>query len=366
MIDTKEFLNFLKRKKIRFFTGVPDSVLKNFLNEVSKNKSILNITAVNEGSAIALAIGNYLSSKKLPLVYLQNSGLSNAINPLISIASKSVYSIPMLLIIGWRGAPGLVDEPQHMAKGRITKDLLYRLNIRNITLKKKNDFSKISKLISYSKKKKLPVAILIKNGTFTKSKKVKIKDSKKTILRSLFIIELLKKINSNDRIISTTGYTSRELNQIRKLYSLNKGKDFYMVGGMGHSAGVALGYSFSSKNKIFCLDGDGSMLMHLGSIFTAGKYKKKNYRYILLNNNSHESVGGQSTNSEYIDFKKLSESLNFKKYYLINNSQNIKKIINNFIKNDGPNFLEVKIKNKSIENLGRPKNLKKILSNFQG
>jgi len=364
MLNSKDLLILFKKKKINFFTGVPDSVLKNFLHVVSKEKKISHLVAVNEGSAVALAIGNYLNTKRVPLVYMQNSGLGNAINPIVSLADRKVYSVPMILLIGWRGSPGLKDEPQHIAKGKITKKLLSNLNIKNIVLRSKRDFTKISKLIDYSKNKLVPVAILIKNGLFKNEKKITVKKSKGLIKRSLFIIELLKNIKIKDKIISTTGYTSRELNQLRKNHQMKKGSDFYMVGGMGHTASVALGYSIKSKDKIFCLDGDGSLLMHMGSITTVSNYSKKNYRYILLNNNSHESVGGQNTNSEKIDFKKLSDSLGFAKYFLIEKPQAIKKTLLQFMKKSGPSFLEVRIKSESINNLSRPKDLEKLKKLF--
>ena len=184
------------------------------------------------------------------------------------------------------------------------------------------------------------------------------------IKRSLFIIELLKNIKIKDKIISTTGYTSRELNQLRKNHQMKKGSDFYMVGGMGHTASVALGYSIKSKDKIFCLDGDGSLLMHMGSITTVSNYSKKNYRYILLNNNSHESVGGQLTNASGIDFNKFRDSIGYRNYYKIENQNNIKKIIKRFISSKGPSLLEVKIKNGSLKNLSRPENLLSIKEKF--
>jgi len=306
-----------------------------------------------------------LGSKKIGLTYLQNSGLGNAINPLISIAEKTVYSIPVILLIGWRGAPGTKDEPQHIAKGKITKKLLSNLKIKNILVRSRRDFKSVTKLINYSKKNKIPVALLIKNNTFRSNNTNKINNLKNSILRSTFLLNLLKSIRSEDKIISTTGYTSRELNQLRENNNIKKGKDFYMVGGMGHTASLALGLSIKVKNKtIICLDGDGSMLMHMGSIATVASYGKKNLKYIVLNNNAHESVGGQRTNIKNIDLKVFSKSLGFKKYFLINNKTNIRKKINTFLKSKGPNFLEVIIKSESIDNLGRPKNLKNIIRQF--
>lgn len=365
MINPKELSNFLLKKKINFYSGVPDSVLKDFLSCINQNKTITNITCANEGAAVSLTIGNYLGSKKLGLVYFQNSGLGNAINPLISIADKSVYSIPMVLLIGWRGSPNSNDEPQHMAKGKITKSLLKLLDIKHSVIENKKDFKKIEKLIKFSRTKKRPVAILIENKVFSKFKKVKVKDFNKSINRSDFLISLLKNVNNKDKIISTTGYTSRELNKIRKDHKIKKAKDFYMVGGMGHCSSVALGCSLVNDNKIICLDGDGSLLMHMGSIATIGFYSKNNFKYILLNNNSHESVGGQITNISNMNLKLFSKSLGYKKYFLLSKRNETKNLIKSFLKCDGPVFLEVKIRiNKSENKLPRPKDLLKVKKDF--
>ena len=363
MTISKSLISLFKKKKISFFTGVPDSVLKNFLSLAYSEKKINHIVATSEGSAVGLAIGNYLTSGKLSLVYLQNSGLGNAINPLISVADKKVYSIPLVLLIGWRGAPNTKDEPQHMTKGKITKKLLSNLNIPTLEITSKTSMIKISKFIDKSTNQEKPVAILVKNGVLEKEKKISTKNNH-NISRSNFILHLLKILRTNDRVISTTGYTSREVNQLRNQNKLYKGKDFYMVGGMGHSASVALGCSLNVKNKIICLDGDGSSLMHLGSIFTAANFGKKNYKYILLNNQAHQSVGGNRTYSEQINFKNLSLSLGFKNYFKIDNKKDLKKIINKFYKSNGPDFMEVKINNETLPNLKRPKDFIKIKKNF--
>ena len=361
MVEVEKFYNKLN-KKIDFYTGVPDSVLKEFsicLEAKKKNHYI----ATNEGSAVALAIGNYLTTKKIGLVYMQNSGLGNAINPLISIAEKTVYSIPMVLLVGWRGAPGYKDEPQHIAKGKVTLKILDNLKIKYIVLNNNSDLKNINQLINYAKVNSVPVCILIKPKTLKSNKKEKKILNNHKLIREIFLINLMNKIGKKDRLITTTGYTSREMFQIRKEHNLKKGKDFYMVGGMGHSSMVALGCSINSKQKIICIDGDGSLLMHMGGLASIGAYAKKNLMYILLNNNCHESVGGQKTISKELNFKKISDGLNFNKYELIKNDNDINKL-DKFLKQKGPCFLEVRIKNMSIKNLSRPKNLKQIKANF--
>jgi len=364
MILVENLVKHLKKNKIDFFTGVPDSILKSFSSHLESYSHKKHVIAANEGSATSIGIGHYLSTKKVSCVYMQNSGLSNAMNPLISIAGKMVYSIPLFLLIGWRGSPKKPDEPQHLAKGRITQNLLKLLNIDHCILRKESDLKKLKKLIKKAYKKQSVVACLIEKDTLiSKKKKIK-KNSDNFILRADFIRKFLDSAPRKCKIVSTTGYTSRELMEVRKFKKNSKGKDFYMVGGMGHASSVALGYALNSKKQTFCLDGDGSVLMHLGPLRTIGFLKEKNFKHIILNNNSHESVGGQTTTAGGIDFKKLSSSLGYKSYYKISNYKEIKAILNKFFKAKGPVLLEVKIKNGSLKNLSRPKNLITIKQNF--
>ena len=365
MIYVEKLFNTLNKNNVNFFTGVPDSILKNFsiyLKNFNLNK---HIVASNEGSAVSIGIGYYLSTKKIPCIYLQNSGLSNAMNPLISVANKDVYAVPLLLLIGWRGSPKMPDEPQHKVKGKITLKLLKLLKINFCILKNEKDLFKLKKLITKAKNNNKIVACLVEKNILKIQKKIKNKKIKSSlILRSEFITEFLKLIKNKSRIISTTGYTSRELMELRKKLKIIKGKDFYMVGGMGHSSSVALGYAINSKKEIYCLDGDGSILMHLGSLRTIGYLKKNNYKHIVLNNNSHESVGGQLTTAAGINFKKLSSSLGYKNFYIIRSKNELISNLKKFINSKGPSLLEVKIRNGSFPNLLRPENLIKIKENF--
>ena len=362
MIKIESLVNILKKNNSNFFTGVPDSVLKELSIYLKNKNSKQHIIASNEGAAVSIGIGHYLSTRKIPCIYMQNSGLSNALNPLISIANKKVYSIPLILIIGWRGSPRAKDEPQHNVKGKITINLLKLLNIKYTIIRKNNDLTKFNKLIKVAKKKNNIVACLIEQGTL--KKKINKKEIFYNLNKELFLKTLLESVEKKTKIISSTGYNSRELIYLRDKYDLNNSKDFYMVGGMGHTASVALGYSLFTNKKTICVDGDGSFLMHLGSIKTAGTFAQKNFKYILLNNNSHDSVGGQNTFANNIDFEKLSKSLGFTKYDCIKNKVNLKINIKNFLKGNTLNFLEVKISNSNIKKLPRPKNLIKIKNLF--
>ena len=364
MIKVNNLLKMLKKNGINFYTGVPDSILKDFSSGLRNIGKKNHIIASNEGSAISLGIGHYLSTQKVPCIYMQNSGLSNALNPLISIANKNVYSIPLVLIIGWRGSPRIKDEPQHNVKGKITRDILNLLKIKYTIIRSEKDLNKFNKQIKVIKKNKSIVACLIERGTLKKNKqKIKKKDYY-SLNKELFLKTLLESLDKKTKIIASTGYNSRELIYIRKKYKFKNSKDFYMVGGMGHASSVALGYSLSNKRKTICIDGDGSFLMHMGSIKTAGTFANQNFKYILLNNNSHDSVGGQSTFANDIDFEKFSKSVGFKNFYCIDNPKNLKKKIKKFLNRNNLSFLEVKVANSKIKNLPRPVDLTKIKNQF--
>tara|TARA_B110000027_G_C16033162_1_gene261835 strand:- start:62 stop:952 length:891 start_codon:yes stop_codon:yes gene_type:complete len=294
---------------------------------------------------------------------MQNSGLSNALNPLISIAHEKVYSIPLILIIGWRGSPRLKDEPQHNVKGKITERILKLLNIKYTIIRNNRDLKKFDRQIKIAKKNNSIVACLIEQGTFEKTIKID-KNYFYKLDKEIFLKTLLQITKKNTKIISSTGYNSRELMYLRDKFKIINTSNFYMVGGMGHTASVALGYSLSNKKETLCIDGDGSLLMHLGAIKTAGSFANKNFKYILLNNNSHDSVGGQNTHANEVNFEKLSKSLGFKKFYSIKNDINLKNNIQKFLKESKLSFLEVKVSNSKIKNLPRPADLIKIKKLF--
>ena len=366
MIKINEIIKVLKKNNVDFFTGVPDSILKSLSSYLEKNNKKKHIIATNEGSAIAIGIGHYLSTENLPVIYLQNSGLGNIVNPVVSIAHKKVYGIPMLLFVGWRGAPNLSDEIQHKVQGRITLDLLNLIGIKYCIINNKNFAKQLTNILRHSKKNKQPVACLFKKGdlqAYEKENFFKQRISNKLIRRENFLKKFIS-LNKNYKVVATTGFTSRELYQIREKYNTKLGNDFYMVGGMGHTSMVAFGYSMFSNKKVVCLDGDGSFLMHLGSAGVIARHAKKNYKYILLNNGCHESVGGQPTIASNINIKKFSNSLGYKNYYLLSKESNINSTLKRFLKSKGPSFLEVKIRKGSLKKLLRIKNLKKIKKAF--
>jgi len=358
-INPIDFYNTLVKNEINFFTGVPDSLLKEFCltvdDNVSNNKHIIG---VNEGSSIAIGAGYYLSTGSLPLIYLQNSGLGNAINPMLSLCDKDVYSIPMIIMIGWRGEPGIKDEPQHLKQGKIQTELLDIMGIPYYIISSDDSvgFKKIiDNSIIHAKKSKSPIALLIKKGTFKKyGKKNKVIEKYKMTRENTLKI-ILNKLSEDYIVVSTTGKTSREIFEIRRNNNQSHKQDFLTVGSMGHCSSIAFGIALSKPNqKVLCIDGDGALLMHLGSMATISSYRLKNFKYILMNNEVHESVGGQDTAAKHINLSNVIKSISSTKVHEVNNSNDLLKNLDEFLISDGPSFMEVKIKPGSRSDLGRP------------
>lgn len=365
MIKAESFLNLLIKNDIKFYCGIPDSLLKSFCKVLETKFNRKNhIIAANEGGAIGLAIGYNLSTNKVPLVYMQNSGLGNSINPLISLVDKKIYSIPMILLIGWRGCPGEKDEPQHLVQGKITIDILKMLKINHIIIDKSSTIhskkKEIQELVSIAKLKKKPVAIVVKKNTFGdyaisyKKNKILSHDNNH---REGYIKKLLQIFdNKKIFIIATTGFTSRELYEVKKLNNIDNSNDFLVIGGMGHANQIALSIALNKKNKkIICLDGDGSLLMHLGSLAICGSYKLNNFIHIVFNNGAHLSVGGQKTVAKNLTLSKLAKDVGYLNSYTVKDINSFAKLLNKIGKINSKVFIELKVNSNFRENIGRPK-----------
>ncbi|MBU0528491.1 phosphonopyruvate decarboxylase, partial [bacterium] len=344
--------------KVDFFTGVPDSLLKQLCLCIDTNvSSDKHIIAANEGNAVALATGYHLGTGKMALVYMQNSGLGNAINPLLSLADPEVYSIPMLILIGWRGEPGVKDEPQHIKQGKVQLDLLDAMNLPYDIISA-NDTEwqqKITKGIEIAISENRPYAIVVKKGTFEKYDVVENKVETELMMREEALEILLKHIPNDAVIVSTTGKTSREIFEIREKNNEPHFKDFLTVGSMGHCSSIALGIALAQpKRKVICIDGDGAFLMHLGALATVGKIQLSNFYHILMNNFVHESVGGQRTAIDSIDVQGIVKSANYKNIISIDTNGELLKNLPEVFKNNGPSFVEIKLKPGSRADLGRP------------
>jgi phosphonopyruvate decarboxylase len=358
MIKANFFYDSLKRNGVDFFTGVPDSLLKDFCSYVSDNSSTENhIISANEGGGIALAMGHYLATNKVPLVYMQNSGFGNIINPLLSLADRKVYSIPMVLLIGWRGEPGVKDEPQHVKQGEVSETLLKTLDIPYVIIsdKTENIDKVISGAIMKAEENNEPFAILVRKGTF---EPYALKNKLATnfdLNRESAIIKASDLLNDSDIVVATTGKTSRELFEYRAGKTAGHQRDFLTVGGMGHANQIALGIAIAKpKRTVYCFDGDGAALMHTGSLGIIGELKPKNFKHIIFNNGAHDSVGGQPTIGFNIDFCKIAESFNYKKTFKIKNVEEFDSIYSQFKTEEGPCLLEILINKGARNNLGRP------------
>ena len=355
MTSPKLFLNTLKMNKVDFFVGVPDSLLKN-LSDYMSMKNCKNIITANEGTALSIAAGYNIATNKIALVYLQNSGLGNLINPLLSLTDKNVFKIPAIILVGWRGEPNTKDEPQHFAQGQVTEKIIKIIKKKTFILdgNEKNDLKKVINAINYCKRAQEITFILVKKNTFSKITNYKF-NSKYLVSKERALNLIINNLNNNYRIISTTGTISRQLFELRKEKKQGHKKDLMIVGSMGHASQIALGIAMNSKKKIICIDGDGSLLMHMGGLATIGRLNLKNFIYVLLNNGCHESVGGQPTGGFEINFRKIAKACNFKH---ISNILDTKKKIEKYFKRKivlkGSLFVEIRINTLLKKNLPRP------------
>ncbi len=359
MLDPKDFIKFLNKTGINFFCGVPDSCVYPFVKNLKKNYVL-----ANEGTAVSFATGYYLSTKKVPLIYLQNSGLGNATDPITNLISKEIYNLPAILLIGWRGHPKFKDEKQHIVQGKILKKTLTSFGIKFQELINKKSLPKIKELIKFSKKKSRVVAILVNKKTFDDSKIIKKQYNSYNLKRSDVLLELLSQSSKSDKFFSSVGYNSRELYQLSIEKNISR-KIFYLIGAMGHTAAVALGSNLFDKNNrnTICVDGDGSFLMHMGSLVNSGNLSKKNFKYLMLKNDKHESVGNIDLKFN-MDFEKFSKAIGFKGFILTKNKKNLKKDIKKFLNYKGSVFHVAYVKNKTLDNLLRVRNINQIKEKF--
>ena len=372
MIKTKLFYDKLSNLGIDFFTGVPDSLLKDICSYITDTTpSERNIIAANEGGAVGLAIGYAMAKSKIPLVYMQNSGFGNTINPLLSLADTKVYGIPMLLLVGWRGEPGIKDEPQHVKQGEVSETLLKTLNLPySIISKDSEDFSNVlTNAVDVMKNQNTPYVILVKKGTFEKYKLKSEKVTNYDLNREGAIKKVINKISKKDIVVSTTGKTSREVFEFREEIGDGHEKDFLTVGGMGHANQIALGLAIGKPNRnVYCIDGDGAVLMHTGSLGMIGDIAPANLKHIIINNGAHDSVGGQPTIGFDIDFRKIAEGFNYKQTFQIKTIIEFDKVFESFKKSIGPSLLEIIVNKGAREDLGRPtvspKDNKKAFEHF--
>ncbi|OGZ33189.1 MAG: phosphonopyruvate decarboxylase [Candidatus Portnoybacteria bacterium RBG_13_40_8] len=357
MLKNNELISLLIKKDLTFVTGVPCSIFKDFLIYINDTGKLNHVPATSEGEACAIASGYYLATKKIPMVYMQNSGLGNSINPLTSLLDKAIYGIPALLLISWRGEPGKKDEPQHIKMGRITLKLLKTLSIPFSFLPpdQVKAAKEIEKAKLYLKKNGSPYAIIVKKETIESCQSKAEEKNIYSLTREEAIKIILANLKGDEAIISTTGKTSRELFECREIKKQNHRTDFYVVGSMGCSAGIALGIALTKpRKKIFIFDGDGSVLMKMGTLATIGHFLPKNLFHIIFDNNTYDSTGGQKTVSNSADFSRIALACGYKSAKIATTQKELVNFVKTIKFQKCPSMLIVKIKRGSRKNLGRP------------
>jgi len=358
MITPAFFYQYLFSKSIEFYAGVPDSLLKKFCAYLTANTDGHNhIIAANEGAAIGLAAGYHLATGQIPVVYMQNSGLGNTVNPLLSLMDKEVYNIPVLLLIGWRGEPGVKDEPQHIKQGKVTCELLETMGIRYEIMETDETAlaTQLEHIVPTIQASHEPHALIVRKNSFADYTPPQERETFFELSREDAIQEIAAGLNDTEIIVSTTGMISRELFEYRETASQGHERDFLTVGSMGHASQIALGIALQRpERKIFCFDGDGAAIMHLGSWGIIGQTGATNYHHIVFNNGAHDSVGGQPTVGLQINFRAIASACGYKTTLSISTRNELKEVMTHLDKYDKPLLLEIKVRKGARKNLGRP------------
>ena len=361
MIKPSFFYDTLKDFGMDFYAGVPDSLLKNLCAYITDHADAAhNIIAANEGAAVGLAAGHYLATDQPACVYMQNSGEGNIINPLASLTDPDVYNIPVLLLIGWRGRPGVHDEPQHVKQGKVTTGLLNVMGVNYEVLSKEED--KAAKQIEKAAKalaNKEVFALVIEKDTFEDYKLQNVEVNDLTMSREEAIQTVAAALGEKDCIVSTTGMISRELFEYRAAMNQGHERDFLTVGSMGHASQIALGIALAQpERRVWCFDGDGAAIMHMGSMAIVANKAPKNYVHVVFNNGAHDSVGGQPTVGLKIDLPTVAKAVGYPRTYNVSSKEELEKLLtSSFLHRtscDGPILLEIKVKRGNRKDLGRP------------
>ncbi len=361
MIRPEYFIEKLRENDIDCFAGVPDSLLKNMCAYITDHfDAAHNIIAANEGAAVGLAVGHYLATGKPACVYMQNSGEGNIINPLASLTDQEVYNIPVLLLIGWRGRPGVHDEPQHVKQGKVTTGLLNVMGINYEVLAKEEDKAEkqITKALKALQNKEV-FALVIEKDTFEDYKLQNVEKNDLTMSREEAIQTVAAALGAKDCIVSTTGMISRELFEYRAAMNQGHERDFLTVGSMGHASQIALGIALAQpERRVWCFDGDGAAIMHMGSMAIVANKAPKNYVHVVFNNGAHDSVGGQPTVGLKIDLPAVAKALGYKATISVDSKAELEKELSTLNSQlstiGGPILLEVKVKKGNRKDLGRP------------
>ena len=354
-----EFIDVLENAfGVEFYAGVPDSLLSPFTGEIVNKYGVSDkhIVAANEGNATGLAAGYHLATGKIPCVYMQNSGQGNMLNPYASLLAPEVYKIPCVFVIGWRGEPGTKDEPQHVFQGEITQSLMEMLTIQTLIVRKDTTAQELDVALKNFKQLLEDgkcVAFIVEKGALTIENPVKYSNSY-TMQREDALREIVKGIGE-DIVVSTTGKASRELFEIREQNGQSHQYDFLTVGSMGHSSSIALSIALNKKEKkVWCIDGDGAALMHMGAMAVIGANAPENLVHIVINNESHETVGGMPTVAGKIDFAKIAVGCGYRKVLSASNVQEVARAVEEAKGTEELTLIEIKAALGARGDLGRP------------
>jgi phosphonopyruvate decarboxylase len=358
MIRPEYFIDTLGAHGIDLFAGVPDSLLKNICAYISDHLDERhNIITANEGGAIGLAVGYHLATGRIGCVYMQNSGEGNIINPLASLTDKEVYNIPVLLLIGWRGRPGVHDEPQHIKQGKVTMALLDTMGIAYAVLSKEEEEAgkQIAKAVDHMRETNEVYAMIVEKDTFEPYTLQNVRMNKLSFGREEAIQTVAASLDGKDVIVSTTGMISRELFEYRTGKGEGHERDFLTVGSMGHASQIALGIALEQPNRrIWCFDGDGAVIMHMGGMAIIAEKAPKNFVHVVFNNGAHDSVGGQPTVGLDIDLCAVAKAVGYRAAFSADNREDLLAVLSRIKKLDGPVFMQVCVKKGNRKDLGRP------------
>lgn len=370
MLHAEDFLNALMNEQIKFFVGIPDSLLKElcacFSDTLPPDQHLI---AANEGGAIGLAIGHYLATQHPALVYMQNSGLGNVVNPIASLADPQVYGIPMLLVIGWRGEVAesgeqMHDEPQHVKQGQVTLSQLDVLDIpyQILSVETLTAHAQIKALLTKSVERQGPVALVVRKQSFAPYKMLETNSQPIATLsdklpklesREHMIKHIVSLLPPDVAVVATTGMTSRELFEYRKSQQTGHGRDFLTVGGMGHASQIACGIALAQPDRqVVCIDGDGAMLMHMGSLTISAQ--QSNLLHIVLNNGAHDSVGGQPTVAATLTLSEIASAAGYAQVFNVFGTEDLKTVMQQTLQSGKSSFIEVLCRKGARADLGRP------------
>jgi phosphonopyruvate decarboxylase len=359
-LSCKRIYDAFANNGVSFYAGVPDSLVKAFCAYVTDNTdSSAHIITANEGSAVALAVGRHLATGEIGLVYLQNSGLGNAINPLTSLADPAVYGVPLLLMIGWRGEPGKKDEPQHVKMGRVTLPTLNAIGVPNVVLPETESeaVAAIEHAVRSARSTSAPFALVVRKGSFEPYELQGERPDAYAMSREEAIASVLESLPANSAVVTTTGMPSREVFELREKRGETHDSDFLTVGSMGHSSQIALGVALASPERpVYCLDGDGAVLMHMGGLATIGSLGAKNFKHVVVNNAAHDSVGGQPTVGHDIDLCAIAMACGYTAALRADGAAELTGRLAELASIDGPALLELRIRKGARKDLGRPTN----------